>query len=74
MIEMASTKGNTRKTPGEPLCLWTACGFLVDATGAVVRGGEETGGDRKREKGIQRPKEGVGVGRGGESVTAPSAV
>lgn len=60
MIEMGSTKGNNRKTLGEPLCLWTACGFLVDKTGAVVRGGEETGEterekkryrDRKRERG-----------------------
>lgn len=35
-------------------CLWTACGFLVDTAGAVVRGGEE-----EREKEIQRLIEGL---------------
>lgn len=29
--------------------VWTACGFLVDMTGAVVRGGEEKG-ETVREK------------------------
>lgn len=38
------------KTLGELLCLWTACSFFVDTTGAVVRGGEEKGKETERER------------------------
>lgn len=30
MTQMDPIEGNNRKTHGELLCLWTACGFLVD--------------------------------------------
>lgn len=33
MTPMDPTEGNNWKTHGELLCLWTACGFLVDMTG-----------------------------------------
>lgn len=68
---MGSTEGNTRKTFMVFLCLWTAWGFLVDRTGAVVRGGEERGieTERNRYRDRKRKKE-----RERGSSTAPSAV
>lgn len=40
--------GNNRKTLGEPL--WTVRGFLIDTTGAVVRGGKAKGETERGEK------------------------
>lgn len=60
---MGSTKGNNRKTLGELLNLWTACGVLVVATGQWSEVREETG-ETEREKRRYRDREG---GKGGKS-------
>lgn len=51
MTEMDSTIIGGKKHLGN-LCLWTACGFLVDTVGAVVRGGEEKGETEREQKEI----------------------
>lgn len=49
MTEIVSTEGNNRKTHWELVCLWTACGFLVDMMGASGQRRTRKVGDGKRE-------------------------